>query len=63
MTHDRLTASEETLETEEDEEGSIISLTIFEEENTENQSMVRVAEENVPKQGASKMNTVTDIFP
>ena len=63
MTHDRLTASEETLETEEDEEGSLISLTIFEEENTENQSMVRVAEENVPKQGASKMNTVTDIFP
>ena len=35
----------------------------FEEENTENPSMVRVAEENIPKQGASKMNTVTDIFP
>ena len=25
--------------------------------------MVRVAEEDVPKQGASKMNTVTDVFP
>ena len=35
MAHDRLIASEETLETEEDDEGSIISPTIFEEENTE----------------------------
>ena len=44
---------------------TIISPTVYKEKNTENPSTVWVAEENVPKQGPSKLEigTVTDIFP
>ena len=40
----------------------IISPTVYQVENTENSSTVWVAEENVPKQGPSEIDTVTDVF-
>ena len=41
----------------------IISPIVYLVKNTENPSMVWVDKENVPKQGPSEIDTVTNIFP